>query len=321
MRSATDRRTGVANGAALVLCALLTACASGGGGGGGNNGPSCVPSTVSVVIEPGTPTVVANTPQPFLATVTGASNTGVTWSVQESGGGDVSPTGVYAAPAAQGTYHVVATSQADSCVSASMAVTVIPAPTIAVAIDPPGPVDVEVQGSVRFLATVTGTANHAVVWSVQANGAGGQINPVSGVYGAPPSITGPNVDVVTATSVADPTKSAQAEVHVLPQTVSLALISPTAVTVGLGGQLQLGLSQGKSGGWTVDGVSGGNSTVGTINATGLYTAPFQIPVPTTMVSVTTTNASNSSAVTLASRFLPAETLHIRRTPCHCGRGL
>jgi len=261
---------------------------------------------VSVAIEPGAPTVVANTPQPFLATVTGASNTGVTWSVQESGGGDISPTGVYIAPAPQGTYHVVATSQADSCVSASIAVTVVPAPTITVAIDPPGPVDVEVQGSVRFLATVTGSANTAVVWSVPAGGACGQI--VNGVYGAP---TTPCVAVVVATSVADPTKSTQAEVHVLASTPS-ALISPTAVTVGLGGQLQLALSRDiVSGGWMVEGVTNGNSTVGTISPTGLYTAPFQIPAPTTMVNVTKTFAPNSSsAVTLASRFLPAETLHV-----------
>jgi hypothetical protein len=266
---------------------------------------------VSVAIEPGVPTVVANTPQPFVATVTGASNMGVTWSVQESAGGDISSTGVYTAPATQGTYHVVATSQADSCVSASVAVTVIPAPTITVAIDPPGPVDVEVQGSVRFLATVTGTSNTGVVWSVQANGADGQINPVSGVYGAPATIGVTNVDVVIATSVADPTKSAQAEVHVLASTSS-ALISPTEVTVGLGGQLQLTLSKPiLAGGWMVDGVVGGNSTVGTISPTGLYTAPFQIPAPTTMVSVTKTNVFNSSStVMLSTRFLPSETLQV-----------
>jgi hypothetical protein len=288
----------------------MAACS--GGGGGGGNPSTCASSVVSVSIEPGAAAVVAGTTQPFVATVTGTANTTVTWSVQEGAtGGTMSDTGVYTAPATPGTYHVVATSQADSCGSASVAVTVSPATPVTVTVDPPGPVDVEVGGgSLRFLATVTGTANTAVVWSVQANGAGGQINPVNGVYGAPPIIGVTNVDVVIATSVADPTKSAQAEVHVLASTPS-ALISPTEATVGLGGQLQLTLSrQIQPGGWMVDGAAGGNSTVGTINATGLYTAPFQIPAPTTMVNVTKTFASNSSAVTLASRFLPSETLQV-----------
>ncbi|MCW3099895.1 MAG: chiB1, partial [Chthonomonadaceae bacterium] len=48
-------------------------------------------------------------------TVTGTSNTAVTWSVQEgASGGSISSSGVYTPPATAGTFHVVATSVADA---------------------------------------------------------------------------------------------------------------------------------------------------------------------------------------------------------------
>lgn len=52
----------------------------------------------------------------FTATVTGLQTgeaPGVNWSVEEAGGGSVDANGVYTAPAAAGTYHVVASSKAD----------------------------------------------------------------------------------------------------------------------------------------------------------------------------------------------------------------
>ena len=58
----------------------------------------------------------------FTATVTGALDTVVTWSVKEGAtGGSITTAGLYTAPAKAGTYHVVATSKADTLVSASFA--------------------------------------------------------------------------------------------------------------------------------------------------------------------------------------------------------
>ena len=45
--------------------------------------------------------------------------------------------------------------------------------------------------------------------------------------------------------------------------------------------------------WSVSGTAGGNSTVGTMNAAGLYTAPTSVPTPFT-VTLTATSAANSS---------------------------
>src|SRR5262249_20881129 len=63
--------------------------------------------------------------QSFIATATGLSNTAVTWSVQEGAlGGTITTSGIYTAPQAPGTYHIIATSQVDSSSSAIATVAV-----------------------------------------------------------------------------------------------------------------------------------------------------------------------------------------------------
>lgn len=307
MRDVTGDWRKTVRAAALVFCALLAGCAGGGGGGGGS---TCA---VDVAIEPAAATVTADTTQPFVATVTGVANTAVTWSVQEgASGGTVSNTGVYTAPSATGTYHVVATSQGDSCGSNSVAVTVVAAPVIAVSISPVGQVTVRPGGSQTFFATVTGTANTGVTWDVQGT-AGGSITS-DGVYTADQNALSLQIDQVIATSVADPSKSSQ--VVVMIESVQPIVISPTATTVGLGGHVDFTLSaQTASGGWSVDGIPFGNTSIGTINALGVYTAPYQMPTSTTAVTAATitnsfTDPGNSASVTWASRFLSPETIQV-----------
>ncbi len=292
--------------AGALVCALLTACSSGGGGGDTAGGRDCTLSTVGVSIEPAAPTIVTNTTQPFVATVTGDPNTEVAWSVEEGAvGGTVSNTGVYTAPAIPGTYHLVAESQADACATAVVDVTVTPAPPITVTIRPDGPVTVEVQGSQTFLASVTGTTNTAVTWSVQPGGAGGTINSVTGVYTAPTTLTGTTVDVVVATSDVNPTASDLVEINILASTP--IVISPAQVTVGLGGRVQFSLSELLGAGWSLN----GDETLGSIHVgTGLYTAPFQMPSPTSAITVSHVSTTNQAAITLASRFLSPETLQV-----------
>lgn len=88
------------------------------------------------------------------------------------------------------------------------------------ALNPPTPVAVSVSptsatvapgGSQSFSATVTGSTNTAVAWSLQA-GAQGSID-TNGNYSVPAAAT-PGTDTVTATSQADTTKSASASVTI-----------------------------------------------------------------------------------------------------------
>lgn len=109
----------------LPIMLFLTACGSGDGGGAGVGG-----STVSEVaaagvsINPVTTSLSTGGSKSFTATVTGASNAAVTWSVVDAGGGSITTSGVYAAPSTAGTYHVKATSVADTTKNATATVTV-----------------------------------------------------------------------------------------------------------------------------------------------------------------------------------------------------
>lgn len=83
-------------------------------------------SKVTVSISPATVNLKVGATQAFSATVVGDKNTAVTWRVEEAGGGSVSTSGVYTAPAMVGTYRVTATSVADTRKSATATVTVMP---------------------------------------------------------------------------------------------------------------------------------------------------------------------------------------------------
>ena len=86
-----------------------------------------------------------------------------------------------------------------------------------------------------FTPTVTGTTNQSVTWSVN-NQAGGTsvlgFITAAGAYQAPPMAPNPNTITVTATSVADPTKSATSTVTALNPIPVLTGVNPNSVGVG-----------------------------------------------------------------------------------------
>lgn len=85
---------------------------------------STVP-TVAISVSPTSASLLKGGTRTFSASVTGTTNTAVTWSIQEgSAGGTVTSAGLYTAPQTTGTYHVVATSQADTTKKATATVTV-----------------------------------------------------------------------------------------------------------------------------------------------------------------------------------------------------
>jgi hypothetical protein len=98
----------------------------------GQLGPAAGPASsipvlqvpVSVAVSPATAGILTGQTQTFTASVTGAFNTAVIWTVDEATGGIVSPTGVYTAPAIPGTYHVTATSAVDGSATSKATVTV-----------------------------------------------------------------------------------------------------------------------------------------------------------------------------------------------------
>ena len=81
------------------------------------------PPSISVAVSPASASTSVNGVLAFSAAVTGTSS-GVTWSVQESGGGSIDGSGRYTAPASAGTFHVVATAVADRSKSGQATVNV-----------------------------------------------------------------------------------------------------------------------------------------------------------------------------------------------------
>jgi hypothetical protein len=188
---------------------------------------------IVVTVTPDSVTLAPTAQQVFAATVSGTIDQSVTWSVQEdTSGGTITAGGVYTAPQTAGTYHVIATSHADTTRSDVATVTVT-APPASVAISlTPTTASVDACQTYTFRATVTGTTNSAVTWSV-IESAGGGVS-TSGVYTAP--TTGGTYHVV-ATSQTDPSKTQTATVTVTERIVSVG-VAPGSTTVAPGGTVQ-----------------------------------------------------------------------------------
>ena len=219
------------------------------------------PSTVSVAVSPTSSTLDASQSQQLTSSVTGTTNTSVSWSVSP-GVGSVSTTGVYSAPGlvtAQQMVSVKATSMADSSKSASASITLIP---ISISVTPASSALSAAQTQ-QYTANVTGTTNTGVQWSVSP--AVGTISS-TGLYTAPATITTAQSVTITAASVADPTKTAAA-------TVALAVASgpvSAAARVNAGGGAFTD-SSGNS--WAADTGFTGGSTYATTNGITNTTSP------------------------------------------------
>jgi len=288
----------------VVLASVTMLSALGCGGSSSSTQNPGQNPTVAVAISPVSVNVDQGATLNFTATVLGNPNTAVTWSVQEgTAGGSITSTGAYTAPNSAGTFHVIATSQADSTKSATAIVGV---PVISVSVQPTM-VSMTTGESTTFSAQVSGSVNKAFTWSVQEM-SGGQVSSL-GAYTAPASF---GVFHVVATSQADPTKNALATVTVAAVSVS---VLPTSDLLGPAGVRQFSakvasaIQQAVT--WSVqEGAAGGSITGG-----GFYTAPSQVgsfhPVATSVVDPT---KSATAAVTgLAAGFRPTGSMSTPRT--------
>ena len=160
-----------------------------------------------------------------------------------------------------------------------------------VSINPPNAA-LPINATQVFTATVTGTANLGVNWSVTV----GTILP-NGSYTAPSVLPNPPTATVQATSAADPLVSAIAVITLSQPSVTVS-VSPSVSQVLLKGTQQFAANvignANTSVNWSVNGAAGGNGIVGTISASGLYTGPITLPSPAN-VSVRATSVAAPSA--------------------------
>lgn len=191
-------------------------------------------------------------------------------------------------------------SQAAGCGTALTTLTSIP---IRVSISPLS-ATVATGGIQQFTATVQDTNNTAVTW--QVNGVTGGSPTVgtissSGLYTAPGAVPSPATVTVAAVSQADATKSASAQVTITAAVAVSVTISPFSATLTVEGTQQFTATVQNTNNtavtWQVNGVAGGNPTVGTVSSSGLYSAPAVVPNPAT---VTVTAISQADAAKSAS---------------------
>jgi uncharacterized protein (DUF1800 family) len=261
-----------------------------------------------MTVTPPSATLRAGDSTQFSATVTGNMNQTVSWSVNgvPSGNatvGTINATGKYQAPPTLPTptsVKIKATSVADKSLSGTSSVSLQnPIPvlqSLSPTFLPVGSFSIRVGGS-NFVSgskvlfggtaltttyvgpsqlTATGTAAAAQVGTVKIT----VENPDPGKSDSAASM---NVQVGA---------SGQVSVQVIPPTAQIAAGSTFAyrTTVnGAGGNTAVK--------WAINGIPSGNTTVGTISADGLYTAPATVPTPNTIQVMATSLADTTASAT------------------------
>src|SRR5437660_12040334 len=149
-----------------ALCAALSLTCGRSSNQGGPQGTAA--SGVEVSIDPGAVAITGGGTIRFTATVAGTADTAVIWSTDA---GTIDQDGIYTAPAAPGTYSVIARSRADPGRSASASVSVS---TISVTLSPQT-ITLAPGGMQQFTASVTGSTDPSVSWTVTEGQRGGSI--------------------------------------------------------------------------------------------------------------------------------------------------
>jgi hypothetical protein len=271
---------------------------------------------VKVNVSPANTNLSSNQKQQFSATVSGTSNTAVTWSASA---GSVNSSGVFTAPTVtvQTNAIVTATSNADSSKSASVAVTVEPATSQALKITT-GSLAQGQQGDSysEVFAATGGTAPYTWTISAGTPPAGIAMNK-NGEFAGMPTAAGASSFTVTVTDTASKTASGNFSVTViagsnfdgpaeLPRlTVPSAMADTpapgTVITVNAGGDLQAALNSAQCG------------DVIALQAGATFTGKFIVPAKSCDINhwIIVRTSSPDSA-------LPAEGQ--RATPCYAGIG-
>jgi serine protease len=199
----------------------------------------------------------------------------------------------------QDTADVVVSNAAATSSAPANATNALGCPKLVTVAVSPTSASVEANGGTRpFTATVGNTLNSTVTWQVNGvEGGNATVGTISagGVYTAPAAVPSPATVTVTAVSAADTTKSASAQVTVAP--VITVAVSPGGATVIVSSSQMMSATVANSTNmavtWQVNGITGGNTTAGTISTSGLYTAPATVPSPAT-VTVTAVSAADSA---------------------------
>jgi hypothetical protein len=270
--------------------------------------------------------VPANTTQSFTASVQNdVNNRGVVWSLAGSGCSGVpcgrlsSPTDnpvLYISPdhvPAQATETLTATAVADNTATASVSITITGTIIINVF---PASMTIALGDTRQFQAGLLNDfANQGVSWSVSGCPSGiscGSFSPATTLNGVLTNFTAPTSlahDVqatITATSVADPTRSGTAALLISTSAKAISVsVTPSSFSIAVGGVQPLDVvvnnDDSHSGvSWSLTGCSGSSSACGFVGGaatSAVYAAPSTpaLAQPTAMVTATSLADPTKSA--------------------------
>ena len=168
-------------------------------------------------------------------------------------------------------------------------------PTITASISPTT-VSLGIGGVQSFTAAVQNTSDTDVTWYVnQVNGGSSSTGTITstGVYTAP-TVTSQTVFTVTAVANANTSITASAAVTVTPAVSVTLNVHTASVKTTQTQQFSATVTNTTNTAviWQVNGIVGGNSTLGTITTGGLYTAPNSVPTPNPVVTVTAVSVAD-----------------------------
>ena len=112
--------------------------------------------------------------------------------------------------------------------------TSLPPPVISVSLTPTAQQTIQQNQTVGIVATVQGSSNNAVTWSLSGSGFLSNQSATSVTYNAPPSMIAQQTATVTATPSADTTKAASLKIRVALAEVPLVMqpLLPTSAAPG-----------------------------------------------------------------------------------------
>ncbi len=261
----------------------------------------------TVTITPGYVNIGVNQTVQYSATVTGLTNTAVTWSISGANGGTITQTGLYTAPPVVPANSVLVNALAsDGKTSAVVYVNVAP-PGPAITAISPNPVPAN-GGTITVTSSGIKTYATMVCNGVQLGGTTLTSTTIKGgVYlptgtktltcqiANPGTILGPAFTIPVSASSSSggggtPGGSGGGG--------SAPVIAPSKVTLVLGATQQ----------FTAAGATSWTATSGTVTSAGLYTAPAVLPASgTDKVTATNPTGSSSATVTLISNVAPVIT--------------
>jgi len=314
-------------GTALLIAISTLGC------GSGVTGPAASPPpspTVSVNVTSPTSSVNLGASITVTPSVTGATNTSVTWSVNQVSGGNtavgtITSAGVYTAPAIMpepATATITATSVADASASGSVTLTITSG--FAVMVSGPAALDAGAQGAFQavFSPVAGANPNLNVTWSVSGPGCTGTTcgtidtttpgttETAGASYTAPAIAPSPNSVVITATPLADPavassttvTVNPNVQVQISPQTIQLPASGTALFQATVTGSANTAVT------WDVNGTVGGDPGVGSITPSqtnpnqATYRAPALVPMEGSVAVDARSNADSNVVGTATVTF-------------------